>query len=304
LASGITLTATHARIIKNLILKADLVSSKESVMGLTSTGLNSKGVSRSTVNDNLNYLLTNHFIKIVHVKDKQALQPWIYYDATPQGLITLLKTVNINEISKEFNPKIFGRFFPLIAVHWNELCEIIGNGVPFFLKLAIDQIEINIFRSFGKRETENSSPIQILTESINIDFTDDFAIKLKTPSLPVYEIDFINKKPMLKKNYIIVEQRIKKLFTFLFYFNMINKPSGISPTELYFLESIEPINIGNIKNKNFKPLDKMANYKPERILSIINQNGQLYSLLQEMVKEIYEKFQTPQSLEYLYNRIK
>jgi len=302
LPTGITLTHSRARIIKTLIYNTKLIPSA-SVVGLTSTGLESDGVSRSTFNDNKKYLLVNYLIKTVFGVDKGSY-PWIYYDATPQGVIALLEYVKLNEISKKFNQKILGRFFPLIAIHWDELHKIIGDALPFFLKRAMEQIDINNY-NIDTGMVGKSLPIQLSTESINIEFSNDFAIKIKTPVTPIsYERDFADKKFKVEEKYTIVEQRINELFTFLFYFSLINHLNeNPRRTSQYYLDSLGPLSLDNVKRKNWKPAIDMNIYKQEDIISIVYQDGQLSSLIKGITDEIYKKFQISKSLRYIHDKI-
>ena len=294
--ASLDLSDKQIEILEKLALNTIKVPTLKSkgILGLSESSLGKHGFCRGTFANNRDSLLKRHLIRIVH-HEIHGLQTWTYYDITPLGLIALLKQEKIKNILKKFRPSLFSRFFPLIGIHWDELSEFYGESLVIFLKKAIDQIKIEEIRSLAKNKKGELTEFGFLEQIVSINFND---LSLSLPMHPILVSatkEFFSSEQKINTSGV----RLQKVLTFLFYFNIINIHHDKNIL-IYFFDTFgEPDIIDEKGNYSMKLMGKMLSVKQQEILSIIDRNGELNSLMKNITNEIDSKFIMPYSIQYL-----
>ena len=101
----IEISEKQARIIHTLLINKERTWGR--YYGLSSAGLKRMGLNRRTFDNNRDYLLSHHLIRLTS-KESHGLQNWYHFDATLIGFLTLFQNMLQEKIPwMEIKPNSF-----------------------------------------------------------------------------------------------------------------------------------------------------------------------------------------------------
>jgi DNA-binding PadR family transcriptional regulator len=310
----IQLTEQQSNIIKKLVENTQKVPN-QNFLGLSSGGLEKLGINRRTFEINLDLMLHNQLIKIIH-EEKHNRQKWRYYDITQLGFLALLKWLPQKELLK-IDVKKFGRFIPYIAIHWDELIRLYDDEIYSILKQSIEQLEIKpLFTDLNISKTKQPAWNKVFVENTRLEFSDPGVEMIFTRVFGVYsdkekEQAEENGIKLYFPNFEDMRNSVIKRLTFVFFFNLIRAPLEISLH--HDLWNVKP-KIGipskdeiDKQAKKFglqykKTLNRMDKASSE-VISMIRYDQELMSIIHENLDEIVPKSTQPKIITILRDQL-
>ena len=265
------------------------------IPGLTQTGIKARGVASSTFSENVSKLVKIHLIRLVS-KEGRGVEKWHYYDATVLGcLVWYQKKLEVEDIIPR--PINFQRFFPHIEKHWKTLENIFekdreGLSPNYFFTKSLKQFSFNLQKKddFFAHPRKKFEPI---SSEIRIDFN-DYEIILKG--------NFVFDKPRLKwqRSYEVQPdfderelwmQNISNKITFLFFYNMFQRPcsyglgEGVLLFNFLFDGFLDEDEMGEDLRKNYQ-------VQINEIVSLIKKDSEIKKIMKnglEMIENVHSK---------------
>lgn len=198
--------------------------------GITSYAVRNQGISGRTFDINKNSLLYHQLIRIIR-KEKTGKQNRFYYELTPIGFFSLLKSLSLNDSSVL---EQYVKFIPHLGERWHIYEKSLNPYqflLPRLLQRALDEIDINVHYRLHTKDHKFRPRIEEITKLV----FEDRGLEIKQSKLyypakeeerGIHHKTFFKKKEKLWKNFFskesikISNQMVDKLI-FLFYFNCI-----------------------------------------------------------------------------------
>lgn len=288
------------------ILEKMIAHYAESKLGLTGGAIEKKGVNRKTFANNIDWLLERYYA-ITIWSENHGLQVWKYYTATPLGILAYLKWIVKKDLDKTitFN----GIFAPLLAKHLNQINEWYGDIVTPVMRKTINQINVDPTFTLFFKSKNFSQPSQEMTESMTLTFGLVDVIFYRNMGKSTYKkIHKFGRDIYDHSNNKKFTIDLSNRFTFAFFFNLINL--GYSGGD--FLDTSLEVNppmkqIGNrvhldakekIMKKNTS-LEKRLQKNKKKVMQLINDDDELFSIFKSTLNEISSKIKEPKVIQYL-----
>lgn len=198
--------------------------------GISSYTIRNQGISGRTFDINKNVLLYNQLIRIIR-EEKTGKQTRVYYELTPIGFFSLIKSLSNNDSAIL---EKYVKFVPYLGERWSAYNQILKPYqflLPRLLKRALDEIDISIQYRLHTKDNKFRPRIEEITKLV----FEDRGLEIKQSKLyyPAKEEErgiahntFFKKKEKLWKKFfskesITISNRMVNKLVFLFYFNAI-----------------------------------------------------------------------------------
>lgn len=225
----------------------------------------------------------------------------IRYDITPIGFCYLLNNLDLNK-SEYIANQNFMKFIPLIAKHWKNIHENIGNTIFQILKDSIQQISLspvfpvnvrkgNEYGDFFLKQVEEKTEIIFHGDQFRIIITRNY----HTHSI-IEKIILDEKHTHLYfPNYTELEIDFEKRLTFIFYFNLVM----LNNNEIYAMEISAKRKSQNPSKNKMNPV--MNDTENKQILGIIEDLANFSNTMQKKSAFIYDLIKNDDELKHVIN---
>lgn len=268
------ITDTHYKILKTM-----LALHREE--GLTSYQLRKAKFPARTFDINRQFLLDSKLIKVVR-ETKAGRQTRIFYDVTPLGFFMFLKSNFTTD--KDFDRNNIGRFTPMIIKYWDKtLHPIFKNYLHSLFLLTLQSMSIMV-RTIPIGKPISTKNLELIIAFPTLDSDVKITIRKNFYSLS-NEVDYSG---ITIDEGDTVSNDITKIWTFLFYINLIiahadNERIAKLSRQIWMKK-------GSDKGRKFyEKLTRDTKKGSKDIITIIRQDHELSSLLNEQLKGIHDK---------------
>lgn len=288
--------------------------------GLSSGGMEKRGINRRTFVNNVDDLVSNNFLYLTHSKiystrkkNKEIKSPWNYYVVSHLGVLAYIKWATRN--NKDFS--ITKKFFPLITKHMKELQKLYGYDIiSLFFQKTVDQINVKPQGQITSPNHEQRIKLKKLNATMTLPIQDlevtftDFIGEPKTKEIKrfdglEYDFDYSQNET--------IDKTITDRFTFAFYFNLINASQNANELLNLALKANPPFfkKGKKVYQKNLEELTKFLKQfqtKIEKnsklITSIINNDPELHKLFTETLSDLNSQLSKAKIIKHLQQSIK
>jgi len=304
------LTDMHAKMIGVFIVHYRDESGNTS-KGISKNGMEKYGIDKNTFRKSEDYFLRNYYLRL-HNFNRSGVRPDDkYFQITRLGILAYMKwQLKI----KNHPPFLDHDFFPLLFKYEDELGKQYGSILSDVLELTLERIDIHFDvelkrgkKIFGAGKLIESIKIPTKMMDVIIHREYDELIMQKIPK---------SNKPRMSETFENLNQKIDdkitERFTFLVFFNLLH--IGISNRAVteyimrycYEPDKKSPKQEKGLSKKDNQALDEIHTRLSEggnTLFSIINNDGELHSLMKSSISEITHALANRESIQAIYDKI-